>query len=1328
MKVALTLCLLSIAIIFINGDYTVDVTPSWGACSGAQIPNSCNYGEDTTTQPVTSIVSWGVKGVGEPYASRVRLRGQATQTVAGGGYFLLANITHDNYLITNGSIIPTQIAVSFKIALNDPSAAGSSYIGTYTFTGVMNVNETLNQVFDGGQSSYCPYASSWSSYGNYFYNPSDPCCPFPTFAGNKPCSDSLTAVLDAASTSQTISPPGTTLTYQMKIAGFCDQPTPDNCQFATGFSFISQEEYSNVKYLFGQLVVYCNPQSDNCQQQAAKIDPCMSGVCQAGTCVFGVLQGNVGASCTPVNGKQNCQTGYTCQSYQGRGACRGVDSEEGAPCTSTSSQTTGPCTKIGCSKAAGGSVCTVIPKGNLGSQCMPSSGAQNSSCSSFTCQTGTGSLPDCLPFYANVGAPCSDSVPLGSKSAQCVTKGCGSNGQCAWLTDNDGGNCGTNTQCRTSTCSNGVCQTSNQPFGSNGGCSVTSGSGISDSQCQTTYCNGQGDCIAGGSLNEGKSCGSGNPGVCSTQRCQSGTCTKSSTTDAPCTGPNNPDICHSFKCDSNSNCVMIAYTDRDCSSSVNVPACQIARCTSSGVCQISNAPVSVSSRDYNSRSCPTSSIGTCQYYGCDGNGNCVPNTYAATDANPCRGKPSNCTINACDGVNTNCVAVPDPSVSSCIDPPNGQQVGGGSCQYGKCNQGTCQVQNLNDGSRCTNIPDSQVGPCQKKACLNNVCSAVSDNNPSKCTPQACTIPTCSSSYQCQYNQFVSNGTSCTGQSGGGSYDRRCAAELCNGLGTCSIVNFKDYTPCQKAASDPAADTCESYHCASGVCTLAVDLTQKCTGTGSIDDACKSFQCTQDKTCAATPDDRNTCTGTGTLQQCHVWGCSGGTCSQVPGNEQSSCSVANPDQCKSYSCQNGNCVGTVKVNASCTYANLPTCNRAYCDVNAQCVYTPIADNGSCVPPAAQGNPCDVRICQSGQCKSIDQSGNHCNTNQDNFCSYSICQGTTCARQSRNEQLLCGGASNSSLGDTFCQRTICRSGSCSNPGNFFDNQTCGHSADSCSLNRCYGGYCDQTQSYPAPAGTSCGSGGKNGCTISLCDGNGQCLPNAADKKPCFAAEQTYKRDATELGQCKAYTCSGGLCTPAIQNVDGIPCTGNFSSPCTTGVCYAGQCAPQLIANCSRCGRFKNCKTCVGGSFADKRSEVIEACRLNPNLAQCALQCSWCGGQCIDASQETEYNTYFPPGSSQSLQCTAKCPAILVVEQSSSIGKALGLGLGLGLGGLLILAILAAVIIAIIIIVKRKANALDQTALQTAFVNNKAAEVNPIHTKENYVTTNQAYDAAT
>lgn len=95
--------------------------------------------------------------------------------------------------------------------------------------------------------------------------------------------------------------------------------------------------------------------------------------------------------------------------------------------------------------------------------------------------------------------------------------------------------------------------------------------------------------------------------------------------------------------------------------------------------------------------------------------------------------------------------------------------------------------------------------------------------------------------------------------------------------------------------------------------------------------------------------------------------------------------------------------------------------------------------------------------------------------------------------------------------------------------------------------------------------------------------------------------------------------------------------------------------------------------------------------------------------------------------SLNCEAKCPAVLVVQQSSGIGKQLGLGLGLGLGGLALLALVAIAAVIVAIVIKRKASALDATALETAFVKNAATENNPLHQKEGQVMSSQAFDGA-
>jgi len=277
----------------------------------------------------------------------------------------------------------------------------------------------------------------------------------------------------------------------------------------------------------------------------------------------------------------------------------------------------------------------------------------------------------------------------------------------------------------------------------------------------------------------------------------------------------------------------------------------------------------------------------------------------------------------------------------------------------------------------------------------------------------------------------------------------------------------------------------------------------------------------------------------------------------------------------------------------------------------------------------------------------------------------------------------------------------------------------------------GTCDPSQDFPVAAGSDCSRGTVSECILQLCDGLGECVNTAPDSKPCYKPATNYKKRAAIVpNQCQAYTCSSAVCTPSIQNVDGIPCVLNLTalnitiaSPCLSGICLNAQCNPAINVNCSTCARFKTCDTCLGGNYALKRA--VDVCATNPSLPECKLKCNWCQGKCLDSDLVNSYNTFYPPGSAANLQCTGVCPVALVAEQSSSKSDALAVGLAVGLGGgFVLLAALAALAIVLIIVVKRKLRTPDANMATTAFVDNVGANNNPVHVPTSEVKNNPTF----
>jgi len=347
-------------------------------------------------------------------------------------------------------------------------------------------------------------------------------------------------------------------------------------------------------------------------------------------------------------------------------------------------------------------------------------------------------------------------------------------------------------------------------------------------------------------------------------------------------------------------------------------------------------------------------------------------------------------------------------------------------------------------------------------------------------------------------------------------------------------------------------------------------------------------------------------------------------------------------------------------------------------------------------------------------------------------------TNCIKYHTNESQPCDPTDTN-----ICNRKICKAGKCLAGAHFWDNTTCAQSAI-CSVYKCYGGNCDYTQFWNSPQGTICGGGG-NPCKQYECDANGNCLSVIPDGTPCYTVSVTYKRAAAPPStptQCQAYTCVAGACTSHVQNIDNIHCVGNFTNGCLAGVCLSGLCSPKPVNGCNPCEQFKTCSTCAGGSFSsigsrrdvevgaaatagslDPYSSIVQACRKNPNLPQCKLNCSWCNGQCLGTDEVTEMNTYYPPGSANRLTCTGSCPVVEVASGGNDNALPIGLGVGLGGGALLAAAVVAGAVIAVVIAKKRMA-APDSSLAEVSFVDNVATQEGAVYVKPNEVQRNALY----
>ena len=407
--------------------------------------------------------------------------------------------------------------------------------------------------------------------------------------------------------------------------------------------------------------VTCGPVSDGC---GGTIDcgSCSSGeTCHAGQCVSNCPTGTIDCNSTCVNEMtdiNNCGAcGNQCSSGQAcvGGTCTSPNCDDGNPCTSdTFNPTTQQCEHraqsdgLPCETDAGSGSC-------LGGTCVPQpcDSGQTQSCNTGLlgiCATGTqtcssGTWGPCVQTVSpqtescnGIDDDCDGQVDNGAtcdngqvcQGGQCVpSSGCTTAAECP----------GTDTDCQTRTCVNGVCGESNASSGTS-----CSGVCIDANTVQTCMCDGNGN-----SFTSEVSCGAYacSDGACLTicngdqdcvggSICQSGVCSQSCPANEILCG----DVCVNSSTDKNNcgacgNVCNLPHATGACSNGTCVVAtCNTGfhDCNGSALdgCEVNTAI------DINNCGSCGNKCGEC-FSGCS-NGTCIP-------ANP----GTLCTGGTCDG-------------------------------------------------------------------------------------------------------------------------------------------------------------------------------------------------------------------------------------------------------------------------------------------------------------------------------------------------------------------------------------------------------------------------------------------------------------------------------------------------------------------------------------------------------------------------------------------------------------------------------------------------------------------------------------------------------
>ena len=305
------------------------------------------------------------------------------------------------------------------------------------------------------------------------------------------------------------------------------------------------------------------------------------------------------------------------------------------------------------------------------------------------------------------------------------TQVCNATGQCVGCTQPS--DCGTDTTCRTFTCTNNVCGHTDQPAGH-----VVANTPAGD--CRSDQCDGSGNLTTGAvddsdKPNDNKSC--------TTDACNAGAPSSTPvTTGTSCTEVSGG------KCDASGTCVACIVA-ADCGTST---ACRAYSCSAAGACSHVDQPAGTLAAD------PTP--GDCHANVCDGGGNITVNAIYNADTPVSDG--IDCTDEVCTaGVashpsspvgatcNQNGGTVCDGAGNCGTCTQDSQCPAGGACQVAKCTTGTCgfiaaPAGDLPAGSQL-------AGDCQKLTCNGTTQTPVSvaDNSDLPADDgNECTLDTC----------------------------------------------------------------------------------------------------------------------------------------------------------------------------------------------------------------------------------------------------------------------------------------------------------------------------------------------------------------------------------------------------------------------------------------------------------------------------------------------------------------------------------------------------------------------------------------------------------
>jgi Divergent InlB B-repeat domain len=839
----------------------------------------------------------------------------------------------------------------------------------------------------------------------------------------------------------------------------------------------------------------------------------------------------VGASDCPGTDTE-CRT-RTCAA----GACGMSFTAGGTP---VSAQTAGDCQKNVCNGS--GDVTSMADNTDIFDDGNP--------CTADVCTNGVSSNP-----FEAAGTSCGTNL---------VCDGSGSCVGCIAAAD-----CGTDTACRTWSCTAGACGVSYTADG-------TLVANPIPGDCRKDVCDGAGNIV---SVADDTEVPADDGNQCTTDICVSGVPSHpSSPQDTPCSQNGGT------MCDGSGACVQCIKawdcpgTDTECRT----------RTCAAGACGMSFTA--------GGTPCSTQVPGDCQKNVCDGAGNI---TSVADDTDVPADDGNQCTNETCvSGVPSHPAS---PAGTTC------SQDGGETCDgYGKCillkcstasecpgSDTECRTRTCNGGA-CgfsfspigTPVSNQTAGDCQHNVCdgSGNITSVADDTDVPADDGNQCTNETCVSGVPSHPSSAP--GTTCS-QNGG---------VQCDGNGACVEITCLNPSDC------PGIDTeCGTRTCNAGSCGFVFAASGTPVASQTLGD-CKVAVCDGSGNITSVADDTDVPADDG--NQCTTEECASGVPSHPASPAGTSCSQNGGVTCDG----NGACVQCLNasdcsgVDSEC---QTRTCNGGFCGMSFAAKGTPVSNQtpGDCLVnvcdgsgditaavddadiPADDGNQCTNETCVSGVPSHPSSApGTSCSQNGGLVCdgsgacvpvnctTASECPGSDDACQSRTcTNGVCGvfyspNGTSCDDGNPCTQTDTCQSGLClgSNPVVCVPIDSC-HTAGKCDVAT---GACSNPT---APNGTSCTDG--NGCTqTDVCMG-GTCV--GSNPVICVALDSCHT-----AGTCDPVT---GACTNPTAP-DGTSC--NDGDPCTQpDTCQSGTCTSTPLS-CN-----------------------------NPPNAECWKPSGWCaGGDCI------------------------------------------------------------------------------------------------------------------